>query len=81
MLAFMSGIATYLSDDETGAKMPGMGYLIEYMKPFVEREKLEWERQRIHFKLEPAAEQERKLEARRAELIEVCARIIEGSKK
>jgi len=81
VIAFMAGVASYFADDETGAKMPGTGYLMEYMKPFIERERLEWERNRVHLKLGPAAVQERKLEAMRAELIEVCERRIEGLKK
>lgn len=76
----MAAVAAYFVDDESGVKMPGQGYLIEYLRPFIEREKLEWERERVHLKLEPAAVQERKLEIKRAELVEICERKIQGLK-
>jgi len=47
------------------------------LKAFIEREKLEWERERDHLKLEPAAAQERKLEIKRAELVAICERKIQ----
>jgi hypothetical protein len=81
VLAMMAAVAAYFIDDETGSKMPGQGFLVEYLKPFIDREKLEWERERVRMKMDPAAVVERKLESKLSELIDICERKIQGFKK
>jgi hypothetical protein len=81
VLALLNGLNHYFNEHEMqpwpGSTPYSIAYLTNYVRPFMERERVEVEETYLHSKVAPFAKQEREIAERKRDLMQLCNKLID----